>query len=579
MPTTFLTSKEREAYDAVPDDISYREIVQYFTLTPDDLAETGRGRGRALKFGFALRLCQLRWLGHFPNDVTGAPAPAPQYLSKQLDIPHSILAKYPAQGPSRWVHMNRVREHLGYREFKQHDEGVAAWLLPLARKHDFARRLLDALIEHLRLEKIVRPGISTLERLVTQVRNQAQGEIQRIVEAQLSEDQRQGFDALLQVPPGMTFSRLQWLKSPPPKATAKRLLEWLDKIEACRSLGIDQVDLASLHPNRLKLLARRARRKSNSAFASMGASERHALLVCLLHETLRDLTDQAVEMHAQLIGRTFRRAEGRRDREFAKKGKKINEKVLLLERIGGIILDDKVTDAEIRQAIYRYVSKEQLVLAVAECSELAQPSDYNSLGYAARSFSNIRQFTPRFLEVIRFESDQKPAPLLEAVAYMRTFNAAGRRKPVDAPVDFVPWRWRKHVVSKGQVINRALYEMCLSERLIHAVDNGQLWVEGSREHVSFRRDWITDEEWPAARRAFLVEQPQLGDVSHYLTQMRRSLNERMSEVDRQWPELEDQVEIVDGCIHLSRLEALAEPEGTASLRASVLAESRSRHVR
>jgi len=39
MPTTFLTSKEREAYDAVPDDISYREIVQYFTLTPDDLVQ------------------------------------------------------------------------------------------------------------------------------------------------------------------------------------------------------------------------------------------------------------------------------------------------------------------------------------------------------------------------------------------------------------------------------------------------------------------------------------------------------------------------------------------------------------
>jgi len=192
----------------------------------------------------------------------------------------------------------------------------------------------------------------------------------------------------------------------------------------------------------------------------------------------------------------------------------------------------------LRQAVYRYISKEQLVQAVAECSELAQPSDYNSLAYAARSFPHIRQFTPRFLDVIHFDSDQKPASLLAAVAFMRQFNAEGRRKLVDAPVDFIPWRWRKHVVSKGQVINRALHEMCLSECLIQAVDNGQIWVESSREHISFRRDWIADEEWPAARRAFLAKYPQLADVSHYLAQMRQSLNERMSEVDRRWPELD-----------------------------------------
>ena len=569
MPSAFLTPKEREAYDAVPDDISYRQVVQHFTITPDDLAETNLCRRKAHRFGFALQICYLRWLGRFPDNVKAAPAATLQFLSDQLDLPSEALSEYSEQTRIARIHRERICQHLGYRDFSCYHEEAAAWLLPLAREHDFARRLLDALIEHLRQEKIVRPGISTLERLVTQVRDQAQDEIQDAIEAQLSEIQQQSLDTLLQVPSGETFSRLQWLKAPPPKAMAKSLLEWLEKIEACRSLGIDQLDLTSLHPNRLKLLARRARRKSNSALAGMGASERHTLLACLLHENLHDLTDQAIEMHAQLIGRTFRRAAGRRDKEFAKKGKRINEKVLLLERIGSIILDEKVTDAEIRQAIYRYVSKEQLVQAVAECSELSQPSDYNSLAYAVKSFPHLRQFTPRFLEVIHFDSDQKPTPLLEAVAFMRQFNVEGCRKLDDAPADFVPWRWKKHVVSKGQVVNRALYEMCLSECLVQAVDNGQLWVEGSREHVSFRRDWIADEEWPAARRAFLSKYPQQADVSHYLAQQRQSLNERMSEVDRQWPELEDQVEIVDGSIHLSRLEALAEPEGTASLRATI----------
>ena len=59
MPTTFLTSKEREAYDAVPNDISYREVVQHFTLTPDDRAEVTKGRGQALRFGLKSHLRAL----------------------------------------------------------------------------------------------------------------------------------------------------------------------------------------------------------------------------------------------------------------------------------------------------------------------------------------------------------------------------------------------------------------------------------------------------------------------------------------------------------------------------------------
>ena len=148
MPTTFLTPKERETYDAVPKDISHRQVIQHFTLTPDDLAEIGKSRGRDLKLGFALRLCQLRWLGRFPNDVTAAPDSALQYLSEQIEILPLTLAEYPSQTSTRWVHQSRIRQHLGYREFDPANEEVTAWLLPLAHEHDYARGLLDALIDH-----------------------------------------------------------------------------------------------------------------------------------------------------------------------------------------------------------------------------------------------------------------------------------------------------------------------------------------------------------------------------------------------------------------------------------------------
>ncbi len=408
MATTFLTPAERQEYDATPDETSHREVVQYFTLTPDDIAEINRCRGKALKLGFALRLCQLRWLGRFPDDAKRAPAPALQYLSEQLALPPRVLAEYPEQGRIRWVHMERARQHLQYRPFSRARDAVTAWLVPLALEHDFAGGLLDALIEHLRREKIVRPGISNLERFVTQVRDQANAQVLQIIERQLTIAQRHALDALLKVPPGKTSTPLQRLKAPPPQATAKNLLDWLEKIKTCRLLGADRLDLTGLHPNRVKLPARRARQKSNWTIARADLPERHALLACFLHETLRDLTDQVVEMHAQLVERVFRRAERRRDTEFAEKGKAINEKVLLLAWISQVILNEAgVPDTEVRQAIYQRVPRERLAQAVAECTALAQPSDFNPLAYAARSYSYLRQFAPQFLALTRFRSAQK----------------------------------------------------------------------------------------------------------------------------------------------------------------------------
>ena len=121
--------------------------------------------------------------------------------------------------------------------------------------------------------------------------------------------------------------------------------------------------------------------------------------------------------------------------------------------------------------------------------------------------------------------------------------------------------------SSGQVVNRPLYEMCLMDRLVQALNNGQVWVEQSREHTSFQHDWICDSDWPAVRRTFLTEQPQLADGEHFLAQMRQALDQRMAEVNQQWPELKNEVQIVDGGLHLSRLDRITEPEGTDAVRA------------
>ncbi len=373
----FLTSQERQAYGTLPSEITHREIVQYFTLTPDDLAAARTCYGAPLQFGFAMQIGLLRWLGRFPDHLEHPPAQAIEFIAEQLGVSPGVMKKYRDLERTARRHRDRIVKHLGYREFDNAKASVTTWLLSLAMEHDFARGLLDALIEHLQRKKIVRPSISSLERLVAEARDQAEDKIGRLINRQLNAKQRQAQDELLLVPEGETISRLQWLKEPPPHATAKRLLEWLKKIEACRVLGADKLDLADVHPNRIKLLARRARQKSNWEIKRADETQQRVLLACFLHEALQDITDQAIEMQMQLIYRIFRRAERKRDAEFAAEGQAINDKVLLFNKIGRIILNEKnVPNMKVRPQVYeRVIPREQLAEAVTEGKALARPAD------------------------------------------------------------------------------------------------------------------------------------------------------------------------------------------------------------
>lgn len=139
----------------------------------------------------------------------------------------------------------------------------------------------------------------------------------------------------------------------------------------------------------------------------------------------------------------------------------------------------------------------------------------------------------------------------------------------DPPLKFVPWRWKSYVGGEGDQVDRGMYELCLHDYLTKALERGALWVAGSQTYTSFRSDWIADEDWPAAREAFLDKFPHLADVDAFLEQAKTALDAQMTEANRVWPDLADRgaVEIdEDGTLHLERLEAQELPLGTTRLQ-------------
>ena len=67
--------------------------------------------------------------------------------------------------------MQDVLSYLGFRRFHPDDQdALQAWLLERALEHDKPTLLLHMACEHLKQQKLMRPGVTILERLVVAAR-------------------------------------------------------------------------------------------------------------------------------------------------------------------------------------------------------------------------------------------------------------------------------------------------------------------------------------------------------------------------------------------------------------------------
>ena len=277
----------------------------------------------------AAHICLLRWLGWSPVNVERLPYAALVALCKQLHLEVPSGGLKPLAARTSRFHAQRAREHLGWRKYTAAVEhSLSEWLKSLAAEHDQGSVLLDGLLRHLYQQKIVRPGLSRLERLVVTTRTAVRAEIAKAINAQLTAEQKKQLDNLVIASTGETQLPLQRFKETPPKATGPQLLSVLKKIEAIRTIGLDKLDLSGVHPNRVKLLAQRAKRRENWTTARLRPEQRYPLLVCFLDQALPGLIDLAVQIHGEIIHRTFQQAEKKRNDAVLQRGRSLNNKVL-----------------------------------------------------------------------------------------------------------------------------------------------------------------------------------------------------------------------------------------------------------
>ncbi|HYI97098.1 MAG TPA: DUF4158 domain-containing protein [Bryobacteraceae bacterium] len=103
-----------EESEHLPNEVDDDTVRKYFTLTKADLAQVDQCRGPANKLGFAVQLCTLRWHGYFLSDTRNLPSPVIETLGSQLGLLPIQIDDYPQNEKTRFDHLERIRQHLGF---------------------------------------------------------------------------------------------------------------------------------------------------------------------------------------------------------------------------------------------------------------------------------------------------------------------------------------------------------------------------------------------------------------------------------------------------------------------------------
>jgi hypothetical protein len=71
--------------------------------------------------------------------------------------------------------------------------------------------------------------------------------------------------------------------------------------------------------------------------------------------------------------------------------------------------------------------------------------------------------------------------------------------PDEAPLDFVPMKWRPYVVAPDGSIRRHYYELCVFWELRGALRGGNVWVQPSRRYANPESYLIPKDQWMVLR--------------------------------------------------------------------------------
>ena len=567
MAVQFLTTLERLRYEQLPAVITIDDLWLFFHLEPADIALIKEQRGDENRLGFAVQLCIIKFMGYLPDNWQATtPKEAIEKIAAQLDILNPSLLIYGRRAATKTEHLQAILKYLGFYKWAPMDLiPLESWLVERALEHDKPTLLLDLACEKLILQKILRPTIGTLERIVIAVRVKAYEETYVRLTKILSQELKEKLDFIIASGEVNRYTVFSWLKEEPNANTPSQINEGLKKYLYLKELGVEQWDISLLNPNRRKFLAQKARRSTNQELQRLIEAKRYTLLVAFLSQSLIDITDSVLDMFDGFMDDILHKSKrDLEDYQHKTANAKDDAMATLSWAVSMIIDEENVAPEDIRSKIFSKIPKEELNQAVSVTREILKPTRNSFLSFLDNYYNRIRHFSSSFLNSLAFHSPMNDSFLYAIEIVKGLQSGSGKRVPNDAPTFFITPTWAKYVFDdEGNIIKRA-YESCVLFNLKDRLNSGDIYVSNSRRYADPEGYLIPKNIWANTKE-------EVGKQLHIGSDPFERINQKIKEYEELLPLVSDlligtdEIRLEDGALVLPRLQALDIPDSAIEL--------------
>ncbi len=501
MPVDYLTEEQEQRYARYIGEPTSEQLARYFHLNDEDRTLIAQRRGDQNRLGFALQIGTLRFLGTFLVDPVNIPIGVITYMASQLSIPDSrCIIRYADRVQTQQDHAQEIRQYAGYKEFSDRCGGFALMRFLYARVWVGTERpsvLFDLATAWLLDKKVLLPGVSTLTRLISSLRERVAERLWQRVSAACTPEQRTDLEGLLAHAGVSRITNLERLRRAPSHASAPVLVQSLARLAEVRELDVGPLDLVNVPACRIRALAQYAVTTKAQNIASLSEQRRTATLVSFARQLSVTAQDDSLDVLDMLIRDLLARSTNAGKKARLRTLRDLDAAALSLAEISEKVITPEWTDQQIRT----FLTEKQIGItqAVTTIYALARPADDNYYQEIVARYASVRRFFPALLRTVEFTSNEARRPVLKALAFLKDLE--GQKKPSmeNAPMEVVPASWKRHVAPKDQPVDRRYYTLCVLERLHKNLRRHDVFVEESTRWGDPRAKLLAGEQWERVR--------------------------------------------------------------------------------
>lgn len=224
-----------------------------------------------------------------------------RFIAQQLGLDQNELVEYGFRAETRYEHSSSLQRSYGFRPFQDSDEkSFIKWLTETAIETRSNAEIAELFVKQCRKYKVIRPGITGIERLCADARVAGERTIVAQITERLDGKMQKSLHGLLMDTVDGRLTIYGWLKRFD-SADAHRLL---DKLECLKKLNIPKSILRGIPPHRVIRLRQQGESYYSDGLRDINESRRLGVLVTCAIEWQAMITDAILTTHDRIVGKT-----------------------------------------------------------------------------------------------------------------------------------------------------------------------------------------------------------------------------------------------------------------------------------